>query len=332
MGRYQPYVLPSGAVLQSGMNMQDREGGANPMRPLLGIYRGVVLFTYATDDGRRKEGPRREGTRRVREVECDVLLVQTHVYLQRVPVQQPNHGVNNAEPWIPRPSTRVIGSDGSTSTSRKLNLNRVSRAGVPEASFPPQLEDLDGDVVLIQFIEGDLDKPMITGAITHEHAKRLVIGGDGWAEGNNGSERGTPHDREKYMHHQGTEVRVNRQGDYLIDTVGAHNNIENEDPASGQGQIRFRVKNSERLTIEMDGTDVLEIWKDGSQVRVDFGEGATERLVLGDRFKTFLNNFFSVEYDVHTHSTGMGPTGAPAISASPMGDDVLSDLAKAKKS
>jgi hypothetical protein len=80
----------------------------------------------------------------------------------------------------------------------------------------------------------------------------------------------------------------------------------------------------------MDGADVLEVWKDGGQVRVDLGEGATERVILGDSFLTYFNNFITL-YLAHTHSSAVGPTGPPQAPVDPMTDVLLSDLAKTRK-
>ncbi len=102
------------------------------------------------------------------------------------------------------------------------------------------------------------------------------------------------------------------------------------------------MKDSTRFTVEVNGTDVLEVWKDGGQVRIDLGEGATERLILGDAFRTFLNNFFSTIFDLHTHLAGTmtTPSGAvtgvsgapiPAFTGTQMQTSLLSDLAKTKQ-
>ena len=350
MGRYRPFRMSGGHVLQSGMNMQHPVGNDQPLRPMFGKYRGIVLRTFATDDAVRTEGNRRQGSQRVTNVECDVILVTSQTVLSRVPVMQRGHSANNAGPlWIPRESRVALGEDGRSDPTQPLNLNRVSRGGAPMPQVPPLLRDLDGDLVLVEFVEGDLEKPVISGALTHEHARRRVIAGDGWAEGSGAEKRGTPEVREHYLHHQGSEVRINGTGDVLIDTVGAHDDNDEEDAsASGKGQVRIRVKESSdadvRFTVSIgDDEDVLEVWKDGGQLRIDLGEGADERLILGDTFKTFfdgeiakINTFWSTLYNTHVHPVPMGgntlvPTVTQTDTISQIPDDNLSDLAKTKK-
>jgi hypothetical protein len=77
---------------------------------------------------------------------------------------------------------------------------------------------------------------------------------------------------------------------------------------------------------------VFEVSSDGSQVKIDLGGRASERLLLGDALKTLLNEFF-VKYDTHTHTTAMGPSGPPLVpSAAQVTDAQLSSVARTKQS
>jgi len=323
--RYRPMRLPTGAVIQSGLDASPAPMSRRVLTPGAAFYRAVVVSTYVATDPE---------SRHATDVECDVVLVRTNVPLLRVPVLQQQHGVNNLHTlWVPRPSTRTV----STPTT-DVNFAGAGAPGATPAQPASAYGDLDGDHVLVSFVENDVDYPVIVRALTHEQTKRLVTGAVdsiGWEEGGP-SVRGTPYRNEMYSAHYGSEQRVNAQGDVLIDTVGAFDDPVTEDASANSGQVRVRVKNSQRFTVEMDGTDVFEVWKDGSQVRIDLGEGATERIVLGDSFRTFLNDFFANIFDQHTHSSGTGTTGAPLPAfVSPvrqdMGANLLSDLAKAKK-
>lgn len=333
MSRWRTMRLPSGAVVPSGLDAR-RRGEARPLAPRSALARAIVVNTYTTDNPvSDPNDPTSAPLSRSRtSVECDVVLVRSNVALSRVPVLQSQHGVNNASGlWVPRESTRVI------STGADVSFRPVGPRG---ETNPPASDysDLDGDHVLVGFIENDHEHPVIVGALTHTRTKRLVIGAPdsiGWEEGDD-STRGKPYRNEAYSVHYGTEHRVNARGDVLIDTVGAYTDPATEDASGSVGQIRLRVKNSQRFTVEMDGTDVLEVWKDGGQVRIDLGEGASERVVLGDSFRDFLNDFLTNIFDQHTHSSGTGTTGTPLPAfVSPirqdMGADLLSDLVKAKK-
>jgi len=272
-------------------------------------YRGVVIASYVADSLGRVTSRRRA------KVLCDVILVASHIQLQRVQVEQ-RLGVNNAQLWVPRPSTRRI------STGDGVELQRVSARGTREGD-PTPFDDLDGDVVLIDFIEGDLDYPIIRGAMEHERTLRDVIEGSGWSEAGAGSERGVARKDEHYLRWAGTEIRINAEGDLLIDTVGATDDIRNEIVGAIGGQIRLRLKQQQRFTVEMDGTDVLEVFEDGGGVHVHLGEGATESIILGDAFKAL--------YNAHTHSSPAGgSTGVPAVAMDQVPGTHLSQQHKVK--
>jgi hypothetical protein len=320
--RYSTTRTRTGTVVQAGLDIRNRDNPSHRMRPMLGIYRALVVETFPPQLAGGIDNP--ESYRKF-QVECNVILLKSQLFLRRVPVQQPSYSVNNAQPWVPQAATRVL------STGQPPNFHVRSSRGsfvAPASDFG----DTDGDMVLVEFVEGLVDFPIITGSLTHEQSNRIVRAGNGWSEGGGSLQRGNPEADEQYLHHKGAEVRINGDGDVLIDTVGAYTDPITESPVTAAGQVRIRVKSTQRLTIAMgEDEDVLEVWKDGAQLRVDLGQGATERVVLGDAFRTFLNNWFSATYDTHTHTTGMGPSGPPAVLGSSMSDAVLSELAKTKK-
>lgn len=299
MSRYRTTPTRNGVVIQSGLDARDRNHVPR-MQPQRGPYRAVVVRSYVHGS----EG----NTRRAHKVTADVILVHSMLPLHRLPVLQRNFGVNNVHSlYIPRPSTRTIQS-GVPVNFRSKN---------PDGSFgglPSNLADLDGDQVLVDFVEGDLDFPVIVGSLDHQQTKRKVKEA--------GTEWGEPQKDEYYVHHYGTEVRIDSDGNLLIDTSKTYgSDIVEEESANGEGNVRFRIKNDRRFSVEMDGTIVFEVFKNGSQVRVDLGEGAGERIVLGDSFLTLFNS--------HTHPTGTGPSGTPTQQ---MSSTHLSDLTKTKKS
>ncbi|HET6416667.1 MAG TPA: hypothetical protein VFG22_10270 [Polyangiales bacterium] len=333
--RWRPQKLRGGTVIQSGIDLRARQHSLDPKkRP----FRALVLATRVVGE---------EGNLRNLSAECDLLLVRTNIQIMNVPVAQRQHGVNNVHDlWIPRASTRVLETNEGipvATSSEELNFQSTHTRRGGELPVPTSLGRADGDMVLLDFIEGDIAWPIITHALTHERTNRVVRTGDGWREGS-ATERGNPKRDELYTHHYGAELRINELGDLLIDTVGAYSDPATEDESVSSGQVRIRVKDSQKLTVAMgDDEDVLEVWKDGSQLRIDLGEGADEKLVLGDTFKSYLdaelakvNNFWSLLYNAHTHTVPMGGSSGPPASLqtetlSTMPDSALSDLAKTKK-
>ena len=291
----------TGRTIKAGIDA--RPMGQTPVSALIAgyKYRAVVLQTYATDAAARTQ--LNPDTTRTYEVECDVLIFKGTIFYPRVPVMQRGHGVNDAEPWVPRATTRVVGGG-------QLSFARVSRRGALQ-EIPPNLEELDGDQVIVEFMEGDLEMPIITGALSHSKTNRLVKEGSGWSEAQQGAERGMPYQDEKYLRYRGVEVRINDAGDVLLDTVGATKDEVNEVPAPTGGQVRVRVKDTERFTVQIGTTDVLEVWRDLSGVHVDIGEGASEHLLLGDSFVTWLTNTLAPWILNHTHLFPVTPPNNP---------------------
>jgi len=297
MSRWKTQRMRGGAIVQAGMNalgVQQR----NRMDPERAPYRAIVASTYVTDslDRQSQLGGSSGGERRApAQVTCDVILTTSQIAVSRIPVAQSNFGVNNVHGlWVPRPSTRLI-STGVTATAPQFR--RTSDRGSP-AGEPSDFSDLDGDMVLVDFVEKDIEYPIIRSALQHEQSQRQVILASGT--------RGSPGADDYYVSHYGTEIRIDADGSLLIDTVDAFSDPILEDATASGGEIRLRLKGSRRFTIEMDGTDVLEVFKDGSGVHIHLGEGASEAIIFGDAFKTL--------YDVHTHSSPAGgSTGVPAV-------------------
>ncbi|MCZ6868118.1 MAG: hypothetical protein O7G84_01280 [Gammaproteobacteria bacterium] len=317
--RNRTYVDPrTGRTIKSGLNLQE-EGKQSSFIPRGTIYRAVVLRTFATDDSVRTEGLRKDSTR-LYEVECDILLTSTRVPKSRVPVMQYNHGVNDARLWIPRPSTRVVGN------ASPLNLTRVSRRGTLQ-SLPPNFEDLDGDQVLVQFIEGDPEKPIIVGAMSHAKTKRLVTDGSGWTPGTGGAgQRGGPELLENYMRFRGFEMRINDAGDVLFDTVGSNpidGDTETPNPVVG-GQVRFRLKgpttgvvDSQRYVVEIDGTDILEVFQalDGLlQIQM---VGGSEQFIRGTTHAANLSTLMTAA-QTFTNVAAIACSSGAALSVGPL--------------
>ena len=303
--RYQPTRLRNGVVLQSGQDIRPK-GEALPGQIKYGPFRAIVLQTNVPNGAANAHGSG---------VECEVILVKTGQIVSRCRVLQASgFGVHSAQPWIPRPTTRA-------------RVDALSLTVTVPGTFP-KYADLDGDLVLLDFVEGDPNAPVILGALQHENTERKLRSSEGdeangsdpdpnaataavtggWNELDAGATRGTAYSEEHYLNHRGTEFRINRQGDVLIDTVGAFGADPDESASGGQGQIRLRLKNQLKFTVECAGVDVLEVYKDAlGAVHVDLGEGATEPVVLGNKLTSWLL--------AHVHPTGTGPSGPPVALA-----------------
>lgn len=269
-----PRKTIGGAILSSSLQLRPR----NELRPLdvrKRPLRALVIATRLPDDPDNLRGTG---------IECDVILVRTQILLEHVPVVQ-RHGVNNIHGiWTPHPATRTL-------DNTPLNVQRTTARGTGTYTGPPtSFANTDGDFVLVDFIEANKDFPIIIGGVSHEGSRRKITTGTGWRE-MSVVERGAPRQGELYTHHYGTELRVNEQGDVLVDTVGAYSDPSTEDVSAQVGQVRIRVKDTQRLTVAIgDDEDVLEVYKDAGQLKIDLGDAADQRLVLGDDQLDALKN------------------------------------------
>lgn len=292
MSRYGARVLHNGRTVKSGLSMEPRER----QRLTSGLYRAVVLRTRAVDDSERLE-------EHPHAIECDVLLMKSLVELRHVRVVQQSHGVHDGSLWVPRPSTRAL-SGGA------LSLNARSARGALEP-FPTALDDLDGDVVLVQFVEHDSEYPLITGALPHSKTKRLVVKGSGWNPALLGTDRGKPNLSEHYFRYRGVEVRINDRGDVLLDTQGAYDRLGDilEVPGPVGGQVRLRLKGTEKFVIEVNGQDAMEFSVAGIVALLKVA-GAVE--ALGEVSAMNIGGpLTAVHLSTHLTPSPFGPLGPP---------------------
>ena len=121
--------------------------------------------------------------------------------------------------------------------------------------------------------------------------------------------------------HAGSWIQIRNDGMVVVDTYVADG-----------GDVLFRLKGSAKFRIVIGDTLAIEVSKQGT-VRIDLGENADQRLVLGDALLQLLNDFWQTKYDFHTHPTAMGPSGPPLplFTGTRMTDNQLSDIAKTKK-
>ncbi len=125
----------NGIYYQSGLGLEDKSRTSNKRR-YHGVFRAVVVNVRPADDA---------GNVRGKEVICDVALCRSQIPLLNVPVAE-WVGANDAAIWNPKPTTGTISGDD-------LVLARVfSKRGTREGD-PTSVDDYNGDMVLIQFIE-----------------------------------------------------------------------------------------------------------------------------------------------------------------------------------
>lgn len=228
--------LPSGAVLQSAV--PSREVPADGLRAYGLKLRGVVMATYVLDDPSHPEASREPVA-----VYCDVMTYGGPSWMQRgffprALVSQEIGGMHRGRLWKPRASTIDISSTG-------LDMRGP---GVNPAN-------LDGDHVLLGFINDSLSQPIIERGIPHPNA-------DAGFDPNTESEvrghlklRLTDGDPDLYKH-AGSLYGLMHNGEYLVNTLYAYGDRAIDErgnepgPAQdGEGQANFLLPDAAEFVV-----------------------------------------------------------------------------------
>jgi len=211
-----------------------------------------------------------------------------------------------------------------------------------------KLQDHDGDIVYVQFIQGDSSFPVIialdeglktessTGATSSEgQIMRAQYNGIFTEIDKNGNytwlrKGGTFNEDDKFFtpaSEENVKVEVSDQSVTITlkngMTVSIDGNSDKVDITT-KGGAKAEVDGSgDSVKISTSGGPKAEVLGSDDKVvleagTIELGEGASEKIVLGDSFKT--------TFDSHTHPTAVGPSGPPTM---PMPGSNLSDKVKA---
>ncbi len=228
-----------GSVLQSGLAKRPRDPEGH--RPAGLLLRAVVTATYTVDDDNhpyKNYSGTDDGSPVA--VYCDVVCYSAlpkmrRAILRTVLVSQPRGGLHDGVIWKPRAAKNDI-------SGNPLDL---------AAKVDPAL--MDGDHVLIGFMDDTFQMPIILRGIPHPKAD----------VGNTESGRqlklkladGDP----EFAKHHGSLYGIADNGDFLVDTRFANDGElggdghEAEAPTDGKGSVLFRLPDGSTFTIEVDG-------------------------------------------------------------------------------
>lgn len=186
--------LVHGGINQAGVPMHQ---GADWFDTSGYITRAVVIKTYFSDD---KVWDDLAWTKNnIRSVCCDVRTYgRNSRLLWKVPVLQRTHGLHDEDVFIPRESTQDISGKGA---------NLVTLPSGKDGPRPTPAESLDGDHVLVGFLEGNPDSPVIFPfCLPHPKSSRTLKKTDG---------------RVKRIRHAGVMIEWSEDGDLVIDASKA---------------------------------------------------------------------------------------------------------------
>lgn len=253
--RYMGRTTGAGTRLQSGI---PKGPGPRNVTDMTGkLYRGVVTATYVTDDPAH---PFVENSNAPPvAVYCDVLIFgRTWQFLRQCLVCQERSGLHSGHVWKPRAASGTITGD-------PLDLNKGTNPGM-----------MDGDHVLVGFLDGDPTQPMVLKALPHPSAD---IGNEEYTTGHRLKLRLEDGDPD-YWKHNGAFYGIKQDGNFIIDTTHANDGVLNEDgsepdpPTDGKGTVEVRLPQDAAWSVKLlDMADPLNpvpvlvqsLTKDGNQ-------------------------------------------------------------------
>ncbi len=330
---YGPYPIDSGATLQAGLAasiMQPAPSGGRLMR-------GVVVATYVTDD---PQNPYNNQQTTPYAVYCDVLCYGagaggSPTLIPSALVSQDRAGIQSGDIWHPQAASRDV-SGGSLSLAHS------------------NVMDLDGDHVLVGFIDDLLTQPVILRSLPHPQGDV----GQAAAEPADGQRvrlrlvDGSPSLRK----HHGSVYGITDTGDVLMRTTYANKGeltalgAPPVPPASGDvGNLLIQLHSrAQRLTqlIDMDTPaspkDVLRETLEATLWQLEFlqasahlwvkdaggntleakGSGAAATLTVGSgqahvalaEHLMALYTQLKAQFDNHLHGTSLGPSSTATAS------------------
>ena len=331
--------------LQSGINHTFVQNYSTSPKGLL--LKGVVLATYVVDDAGH---PKAEDSVNLPiAVYCDV-LIYTNLPRQRwftfsqVLVSQKRGGMHSDELWKPRAvSQNVVDTLNDSSGSNPGNL--------------------DGDHVLVGFMNDSFNEPVILRGIPHpardigneslEVGKRLklkVVDGD-----------------PDFVKHHGVYRGVDDKGNFIVNTThGNDGTVDSEgkepspDTTGQSGNQIFNLPQDSKFEVvlwNMSNPEIpvefgrFELQKNGGNIHFAFDEGETLKINGKDGETTFimgdgavkvaiadhLQSFYGSDLEAttikgvffnHTHPDAMGGTGKPTTSLPEWDNQINSDKMK----
>lgn len=328
-----PYTLPSGAALQTSL----RGKTIAPPSSMGLLLRGVVVATYVTDDAKNAYNTVKTTPYAVF---CDVLCYGpgaggTQTLITNALVSQDRAGIQSGDVWHPRAAS-------------------IDTSGQPLSLAYSNLMALDGDHVLIGFIDGTYQSPVILRCLPHPQADT----GQSAAEPADGQRvrlkltDGSP-DLRKTL---GVVTGVDKSANVVMRTLYANDGsltAKGAPPAppatSDVGNIVMQMhKRAQRLTqlLDMDSpaapVEVLREVVQASLVQLQFltesahfvvqdsggntleakGSGHTATLQVGEGLKHValgeyllaLYDQLAIQFNTHVHGTSLGPSISAAAS------------------
>ncbi len=308
--------------IQAGIPMRPYRGGYERASGLL--FRGVVVATYELDNSNHPEAVATEGVDAVA-IYCDVLIYssmwnQRFQFLKSVLVSQDIGGMHRGRVWKPRAAKL----DVTEPNQQALDLDRKANPA-----------NLDGDHVLVGFIDDNLNQPVILRGIPHPSAD---TGNEVKEPGKRMRLKVADGDPDFWKHHGGF-YGISDAGDFVVDLTEAYSGEGlkadgTERPAAEDGttgNYLVKLPKSGKVTVQIEGGASFDLDLKDSDAKMTLGDGAVS-MAVAERIQTLYNTLKTKldAADIHVHPDAFGGTGVTTVPVvAPVFDTkIVSDKAK----
>lgn len=256
------------------------------------LMRGVVTATYEVDNTQHPVLTLDPNVTPVA-VYCDVLCYTSMVnqrwqMLKQVLVSQPIGGMHRGRVWKPR-AAKI------DTTESEIDLDRATNPAF-----------LDGDHVLVGFIDDNPNTPIILRGIPHPSGD---VGNTDKPVGQRLNLKVADGDPDFWKHH-GSYFGISDSGDFVVDTClandGSIDSKGNEPDAPEDGSVGnqiYRLPKGSKVTVEIDG-DTLKLENADGDAILTLGDGAVHATIY-EALEAFWNNTMLpkfVAFDAHVHA------------------------------
>jgi hypothetical protein len=261
------------------------------------ILRGVVTATYVVDDPNHPFAT--DSVRPPVAVYCDVFVYGQRQYMIiNALVIQDRSGIHSGRIWKPR--------------AAKIDIVTGTTPDYVGAANPV---NLDGDHVLVEFLDGNANQPIITHCLPHPAADR-------------GNETKTVGNRLKlvladgdpdFAKHHGVFYGVNDAGDFVLDTTNAYAGDvlqpDGKEPvpagSGASGNHHELLQAGATWDVKVGGNPTLAANGSAGAATFTVGDGAVA-VAIAQALQLFLDSTIKPMFDNHIHTYI-----APAIPGSP---------------
>lgn len=228
------------------------------------LSRGVVVALHTADSGGEPDAPG--------DVLCDVLLARGGVV--RATVMQRGSSIGNVSRWTPAPA--------QTNLVTGIPVKLINDQLIPP---PSDWYDLDGEIVVVAWLEGSPNRPTIIGSLEHPRGARATR--TTYAIPDTDLQpivRTHAATDDRYLAHAGTTARIDRGGSVRLDLRRAgvaNNNREYGAPGQPAGLVDVSLRTGAEVIIRNEaGIPVARVMATATGAELSLGIAPTDGVLL----------------------------------------------------